>query len=125
MKKLIFIIIAVSLFSFLNSSIINFTDNWNKEGLNLINVSETELIIEYSVHEIGLEEIKINGKTMIQPILAGSLLPNNEGMPDLPGFGRFFAIPNNASIEMEILSTRKETINNIDIAPAPRIPLDS
>ncbi len=125
MKRLIFIIIVVSLFSFLNSSIINFTDNWNDEGLSLINVSESELIIEYSVHEIGLEEIEINGKTMIQPILAGSLLPNNEGMPDLPGYGRFFAIPNNATIELEILSTRKEIIDNIDIAPAPRIPLDS
>ena len=52
MKKLIFIIIAVSLFSFLNSSIINFTDNWNKEGLNLISSSGTELIFEYSVFQI-------------------------------------------------------------------------
>ncbi len=125
MKKLIFIVVAVSLFSFLYSSIINFTDNWNEEGLNLINESDTELIIEYSVHEVGLEEIVINGKTMMQPILKGSLLPNDEGMPDLPGYGRFFAIPDNATIELEILSTRKEIINNIDIAPAPRIPLDS
>ncbi|MEA2097186.1 MAG: C25 family cysteine peptidase, partial [Candidatus Cloacimonadota bacterium] len=125
MKKLIFVLIVISIISFLNSKTINFTNNWNKEGLNLINASETELIIEYSVHEIGLEEVEINGKTMIQPILAGSLLPNNEGMPDLPGYGRFFAVPNNANIELEILSTRKEIINNIDIAPAPRIPLDS
>ncbi len=125
MKKLIFVLIVVSTISFLYSKTINFTNNWNKEGLNLINVSETELIIEYSVHEIGLEEVKINGKTMMQPILAGSLLPNNEGMPDLPGYGRFFAVPNNANIKLEILSTRKEIINNIDIAPAPRIPLDS
>lgn len=125
MKKIIFILTVISIFSYLNSSIINFTDNWNNEGLNLINASETEIILEYSVHEIGLEEIEINGNKMIKPILTGCMLQNDEGMPDLPGFGRYFAIPVNADIELEILSTRKEIFKDINVAPAPRIPLDT
>ena len=125
MKKVIFGIIVVNIIAFLNSTTIKFTDNWNNEGLNLINASDTELLFEYSVHEIVLEEIEINGNKMIKPILAGSILPNDESMPDLPGYGRFFAIPTNAKVEIEILSFRKEIIKDIDIAPAPRIPLDS
>jgi len=125
MKKIISFFTVISIFSFLNSTVINFTDNWNKEGLNLINASKTELVIEYSVHEIGLEEIEVNGSKMIKPILAGSFLPNDEGMPDLPGFGRYFAIPMGAGVELEILSSRKEIIKDINIAPAFRIPLDT
>ena len=125
MKKIIFLLIVLNIITFLNSTTIKFTDNWNSEGLSLINESDTELLIEFSVHEISLEEIEVNGHKMIKPILAGSLLPNNEGKPDLPGYGRYFAIPTNAKVELEILSIRKEVIKNIDIAPAPRIPLDT
>ncbi|MBT5420245.1 MAG: hypothetical protein HOK80_05095, partial [Candidatus Cloacimonetes bacterium] len=60
MKKLIFILAVVSIISFLNSTIIQFEDNWNKEGLNLIEASRTEIIVEYSVHEIALEEVEVN-----------------------------------------------------------------
>ena len=125
MKKLILILVVINIVGSLNSSTIKFNDNWNKEGLNLINSSETELIFEYSVHEISLEEIEIDGNKMIKPILAGSLLPNDEGMPDLPGYGRYFAIPLGAKVELEILSSRKEIIKDIDIVPAFRIPLDT
>lgn len=125
MKKLIFILAVVSIISFLNSTIIQFEDNWNKEGLNLIEASRTEIIVEYSVHEIALEEVEVNGIKMIKPSLSEILLPNDEGMPDLPGFGRFFALPNNANIELEILAKQTEIIRDINIAPAPRIPLDT
>ena len=125
MKKIIIFFTVISIFSFLNSTVINFTDNWNNQGLNLISASKTELVIEYSIHEVGLEEIEVNGSKMIKPILTGSFLPNDEGMPDLPGFGRYFAIPMGARVELEILSSRKKIIKDIDIAPAFRIPLDT
>ncbi|MCD6176440.1 MAG: T9SS type A sorting domain-containing protein [Candidatus Cloacimonetes bacterium] len=125
MKKIIIFFTVISIFSFLNSTVINFTDSWNNQGLNLISASKTELVIEYSIHEVGLEEIEVNGSKMIKPILTGSFLPNDEGMPDLPGFGRYFAIPMGARVELEILSSRKKIIKDIDIAPAFRIPLDT
>lgn len=125
MKRIIIILTIVSIFSLLSSSVINFTDNWNDEGLNLINSTESEMIIEFSVHKVVLEEIDINGKKMIKPMISGNMLPNDEGMPDLPGIGRYFAIPNNANVELEILSTKMEIIKDIDVAPSPRIPLDT
>ncbi|MDP8204943.1 MAG: C25 family cysteine peptidase [Candidatus Tenebribacter mawsonii] len=125
MKKLIFVFMVVSIVSFLNSTIIKFDENWNKEGLNLINASETEIIVEYSIHEFALEEIEVNGIKMLKPSLTGNLLPNDEGMPDLPGLGRFFAIPNDANLELEIIDKQVEIIRDVNIAPAPRIPLDT
>ena len=69
-----------------------------------------------------MEEIEVNGQKMIKPILAGSLLPNNEGMPDLPGYGQYFAIPINAKVELEILSIRKEIIKDIINGESKRSP---
>lgn len=125
MKKLMLLLTAVCSLTLLNSNIINFTDNWNEEGINLVTSDQNEMIIEFSIHSVAMEEIDIKGSKMIKPMITGNLLPNDEGMPDLPGIGRYFAIPNNAKVQLELISSRTETIKNVQIAPAPRIPLDT
>ena len=57
--------------------------------------------------------------------LPGTLLPNNEGAPNLPGNGRFIAIPQGAVAQFEIVATRIETFSNVEISPAPRIPWET
>ncbi len=125
MIKIMLILVLVISMNCLSAITVNFSDNWNNEGMNIVSSSASELLIEYSIHQIELEEVQVNGMKMIKPILSGSILQNDEGMPDLPGLGRYFAIPNGAKVELEILSTRTEIIKNIDIAPSPIIPLDT
>ena len=52
-------------------------------------------------------------------------LPNNEGAPDLAGMGKYIALPQGAEASFKVISSRIETISNVDIAPAPRIPKDT
>ncbi len=51
-------------------------------------------------------------------------LPNDEGAPDLPGYSKMIAIPQGATAKINIIASRTETIQNIEIAPAPRIPTE-
>ena len=57
--------------------------------------------------------------------LPGCFLFNEEGMPNLPGKGGFIAIPSGSAPRLKILSVKTELIPMVDLAPAPRIPLDN
>jgi len=57
--------------------------------------------------------------------LPGMFLPNNEGAPNLPGTGRFIAIPQGATAEVTVLSSRTEVYHDMNLAPAPPIPLET
>ena len=57
--------------------------------------------------------------------LASHFLPGDEGTPDLPGSGRYIAVPQGATPVLHIISVRKEVYRDINIAPSPRIPKDT
>jgi hypothetical protein len=57
--------------------------------------------------------------------LSGVLLPGEEGSPDLPVYSRYVAIPQGASVNVNISRKRSESVQNIEIAPAARIPKDN
>jgi PKD repeat protein len=56
--------------------------------------------------------------------MPGVFLPNDAGAPNLPGQGQFIAVPNGATAKLNIINQRTETFQNVEIAPAPQIPLD-
>ncbi len=57
--------------------------------------------------------------------LPGVFISNNEGAPDLAGSSQYIALPQGATASLNILSYRIETYKDVDVAPAPRIPLDT
>lgn len=67
-------------------------------------------------------ENNIEGEVMYSVHLPKVFLPNNEGAPDLPAISKILAIPNGARVDVRIVSSRVETLENINIAPAPDIP---
>ena len=99
-----------------------YTDSWAEHGFNLTMQSAIGVNIAYSIQEFAFENIDINGEAMKQLILPGNFLPNIEGAPDLPGSGRYIAIPQGAIATYEITSCRIERVNGVNIAPAPKIP---
>ena len=104
---------------------ISFPDSWEKQGFTLIDDNKSQVIINYSLTDFYLQDIEIDGEQLITVKVPGIFLPNNEGAPDLPGSGRFIAIPQGATASYEIISVRTEKLINMEIAPAPRIPLDT
>ena len=107
-----------------NAQKVSYTDSWNKAGYNLKTSNRSGLSIGYSVTEFTLAPAEINGRSMTNVELPGYWLPNDEGAPNLPGGGRYIAIPEGATPILDIKSMRTERFQNLDIAPSPRIPWD-
>ncbi len=93
--------------------------------MTLADASLMGVEINYSTKQFQLDDIDINGSNMKKIILPNVFLPNNEGAPDLPGLSRYIAIPQGAQVSFSITASRTETISNVDVSPAPRIPLDT
>ena len=102
-----------------------FSDSWGKQGLTLNRQGTDGISLNFSIQEFGLTSREINGQVMTGIEFSESFLQNEEGAPDLPGFGRYIAIPKGATAVVEITNMRSERYTNIEMAPAPRIPLDT
>ena len=126
MKRFLLSLIVASLsFAHSYAQTLIYSDSWDKEGFNLKSRNTQEVTINYSVNEFTLDDIVIRGESMKHISLARHFLPGDEGTPDLPGSGRYIAVPQGATPVLHILSARKEIYRDINIAPAPRIPKDN
>jgi len=121
------VLLAAMLFSvtMLQAQTYQYDDAWGNTGMTLKSQSATGVNLNFSITEFTLTENVIDGVPMQNIRMANAFLPNDEGAPDLPGFGRYIAIPQGATAKLNVLSLRTETIQGVEIAPAPRIPLDT
>ncbi len=108
-----------------NSQTISYTDSWHDAGISLAGATSTGVEINYSTKQFQMDDIDINGTIMKKIVLPNVFLPNNEGAPDLPGISRYIAVPQGAEVSFSITASRTETYSNVDVSPAPRIPLDT
>jgi len=102
-----------------------YSDSWGKEGFSIDVQSPEKIILNFSIHQFSLKSAMIKGEWMNNISLAGSYLPNQSGFPDLPGYGRYIAIPQGAVPKLKIVSFRTETISKVNMAPAFEIPLET
>jgi hypothetical protein len=101
-----------------------YADAWGENGFSVTSQKANKTVINYSMSSFSLTDIDINGDMMKNIQLPGTMLPNDEGAPNLPGMGRYVALPQEAVAELVVTNYRKEVIQNVEIAPAPRIPKD-
>ena len=121
--------------TYLNSTLFNQLysklKNYLSTGGNLISIGYPPVLDEndnYNDILVGSDSgvfYAINGKTMKLVTLPDEFLPNDEGAPNLPGSGRYIALPHGAKAKLTIVSSRIEKFKNLNLAPAPRIPLDT
>ena len=126
-QKLALLLFAGLLFSVTTTFAedISYNDSWGKQGYSVTSQKSTSVEINFSISNFSLSQGIINGESMDILGLPGVLLPNNEGAPNLPGNGRYLAIPEGAMATLNVVSFRKETFKDIELSPAPRIPLDT
>jgi hypothetical protein len=94
-------------------------------GFELLEQAEYGVKVKYSINELQLEDLVVDGQTMTTIHVPGIFLPNNEGAPDLPGLSRMIAIPVGSNVEFRVLDYKTEIMQGIDLAPAPQIPFDT
>ena len=104
---------------------VTYADHKYDRGIQLAKESKGGVTITFSIDEFSLTDRDVNGETMKGIELPGTFLPNDEGYPDLPGHSRYVMIPQGATASVSIKNATVETIENIEISPAPRIPLDT
>lgn len=104
---------------------ITYSDPVNEAGFSLKAQTRGGVSIGYSVESFTFTPAEINGKGMTNIELPGNWLPNDAGAPNLPGGGKYIAIPQGSVPVLKIISQRTESFKNVDIAPAPKIPLDT
>ncbi|MEO0074614.1 MAG: C25 family peptidase propeptide domain-containing protein, partial [candidate division WOR-3 bacterium] len=124
------IILGIALFVFValatNSEVVNYTNNWGKNPLfNVISETDGGIEVIFSIHQMVIEEQEIDGIPMKTFGIPGIFLPNDEGAPNLAGTGRYIAIPQGAQAKATIVNARTEVYKNVEVAPAPKIPLDN
>lgn len=102
-----------------------FEESWGDPGFNLVSQTRSGVEIVFSVPHIDLLDFNAEGLIQKKVLLPGAMLGNDEGAPDLPGISRFIAVPEGSDAIVEILDIRMHVIEDIDVLPAPAIPLDN
>jgi uncharacterized repeat protein (TIGR01451 family) len=126
MKRTIFtVLLAFFFIHFITAQNINYADSWGEAGLTIKSKSENKIVFNYSIQSFHFSEQNIDGENMLEVSLPDIMLPNDEGAPNLPGMGKFVALPQGAMASVTIINKRTETLQQVSIAPAPRIPWDT
>ncbi|MCF8378389.1 MAG: T9SS type A sorting domain-containing protein [Bacteroidales bacterium] len=98
--------------------------NTVKVGFDLKNHGQN-FMVTFGINSFYLTEKKLDGQTFQTIEIPGNFLPGDAGKPNLPGSGRYLAIPQGAKAKLNILSFTTDTIFNINLAPSFRIPKDN
>ncbi|OQX78406.1 MAG: hypothetical protein B6D61_05610 [Bacteroidetes bacterium 4484_249] len=102
-----------------------YSESWGRAGYTVESQSNSKIMINYSIIKFTLSDKEVNGEFFKNLELPGHFLPNESGAPNLPGSGRYIAIPQGAEATLKIVSFRSDTLNNINLAPSFRIPLET
>jgi hypothetical protein len=126
MRKVLVITIILTAISLTYCEVVTFSDNWGKNPLfNVTSISNAGVDITFSIHKMIVEEAMVDGVLMKTYGIPGIFLQNDEGAPNVAGTGRYIAIPQYATAIATIIDARTEVYHNIEVAPAPNIPLDN
>ena len=126
-KKTIWLILAMmlSLNSWLNAQNFIYEENAESAGIHLQSSDKGAIVLKHAIYSFQLNDTQIEGETMKQLSYGLSVVPSQEGAPDIQSVARYLLIPHGAEVKLHIISQEKETYQNIDIAPAAAIPFDT
>jgi PKD repeat protein len=123
-KLFTLMVMALFISSTIFADEVKYSDSWANQGFNLVQSESTSVNVIHSVNSFSFNPMLINGEEMAVINMPGVLLPNDEGAPNLPGQGRYIAMPVGATAKLNIVSMQTETFSNIEVAPSPRIPFE-
>lgn len=103
---------------------VKLNDAWGKQGISLLKQSPQNVQLNFSVEDYVVTPMTIDREEMNAITMTGVILQNSEGAPNLPAYSKFIAVPQGASVSVNISDKRVESVPGLTIAPAPRIPKD-
>ena len=103
----------------------HYDDAWGDPELTLVRSRDTGLEVLFSLRDWTLGDIELSGRSQSTLLVPGLTLQNEAGAPNIPGLSRYIALPNGARAVMRVTSSRVEVLKDVDLAPAPVIPLET
>lgn len=83
--------------------------------------SKGNVTINFSMSQFTFDPVSYKGEEMSHISVSGIMLPNDEGMPDLPCYSRYVAVPDGAKVKVVVKRKQSEKFENVNVAPALRI----
>ena len=102
---MLFLLMACPLFSFGQTFTITASDPHH-------------LSIHFELNDFSIDTVRCNGELMHTIATKGIVCPNEYGLPNLPTFNRFIAIPQGAKATVEVSARGNERMTGINIAPS-------
>ena len=79
---------------------------------------QSHLRLHFELGDFTIDTVRCNGELMHTIATKGIVCPNEYGLPDLPTFNRFIAIPQGAKATVEVSARGNERMTGINIAPS-------
>jgi hypothetical protein len=124
MKKSLQTVLAMIMLALTGSFAMAQTFNYpvkGRQGFSLTEKTRDGLHISYNLGQMSLSQLNYRGEDMSEITISAIALPNNAGCPNLPTESRMLAIPQGATASLRVVSFERETLHNVNIAPALRI----
>ena len=91
------------------------------QGFSVVSNTATNLSLHYAINEMGIADID-NGDVKGQEIvLKGSFGSFAEGLPNLPAQNRYIAVPQGATVSVEVRENGSRTLDGSDLLPAAEV----
>ena len=92
-----------------------------RQGFNLTEKTRDGLHISYNIGQMSLSQLNYRGEELSEISISAIGIPADAGSPNLPTESRMMAIPQGATASLRVVSFEKETLHDVNIAPALRI----
>jgi len=107
------------------TQVVSFGDSWGENPqFNIISETRSGMEVVFSLHELLIEDVDIDGVPMKSYGLASIYIPQ-VGAPSLGGATRYVAVPQGAQVQLTLVGARTEVYQGVEIAPAPNIPREN
>ena len=88
------------------------------QDFTILEADSHHVSLRFEINDFSIDTVRCEGELMHTITMKGITAPNEYGLPDLPTFNRFIAIPQGAKAVVEVRSTRSERMSGINIAPS-------
>jgi hypothetical protein len=88
------------------------------QGFTIVESNSQHVSLRFDLGDFAIDTIVCEGETMHTLSTEGIIAPNEYGMPDLPTFNRFIAVPQGAKAIVEVKGMRLEHLGGVNIAPS-------
>ena len=125
MKRLSIILSLLFAFSILNAQETYRFRTDAPQGLYIESSTVSGLSLHYSVNEITVTDVEYDEVQGKEIIMKGSFGSFAEGLPNLPFENHYVAVPNGATVRIEVKEKASQTLHDIELLPAAPLQSDN